>query len=153
VYWRNYDTKAYEAFDADQYKRLGNGIMMYKSRTYTHDCIPFKEKIDTENLHFITLNEVNTKFLTDGKSLIFWDNENEYGRYGRLDKNTPNAQSVLDNHIIKKADYNSNFTNLKVVNTDIIVDNDHIYYGYNGGISVIPIKELGFEVKIFSTEK
>jgi hypothetical protein len=56
------------------------------------------------------------------------------------------AMQVLGENIISGVD----FSTLKVITADILIDKEHIYNSNYDGIGIIPIKALQLDVKIFT---
>ena len=142
VFIFNFDTKEYEELDASQYRYFSDALRIYKNRVYGDDGLPVKEPIDAENLHCITHHDVKTNYLTDGKLLIYT------GRMGgfTMEGEGSNTMQVLGKRIISGVD----FSTLKVVTKDILIDKEYIYNGDSDGIGAIPIKALNLNVKIIT---
>lgn len=141
VFIFNFDTQEYEELDVSQYRYLSRTFKIYKNRLYGTDGYTVEESVDVENLHFITLRNVKTNYLTDGKSLIYTRSGSTRTR-GKDGK----TMQVLGEQIISGVD----FPTLKVVTADVLIDKNNIYNGKYDGIGVIPIKALGLDVKIFT---
>lgn len=139
----NYDTRAYEAIDITQYRYLAEDIWIYKERLYvTNSGLPAKETIETKNLDFLTLHDEPTNYLKNGNTLIYVGNLQESGS---LDKDGIKMQ-VMSNRIATEVDLPS----LKVISTDLLIDNNNIYKGDYTGIKVIPIAALKVDLKAFT---
>jgi len=142
VFIFNFDTKEYEELDASHYRYISNRFRIYKNRIYDYDGVPITNPIDAENLHFITHHGKRTNYMTDGKLLI-------YARAGVATvegEGSNKTRALLDKQIISGVD----FSTLKVITQDILIDNENIYNGNFDGIGIIPIKALKFNVKIFT---
>ena len=140
VFIFNFDTKEYEELDASQYRYVSRYFRIYKNRVYGSDDLPIKEPIDAENLHFITHHGKRTNYMTDGKLLIY-----KWGS-GITEGEGINKMQILgEQHAISGVD----FSTLKVITEDILIDKNNIYNG-DGGIGIIPIKALNLDVKIFT---
>ena len=147
VFFFNFDTKEYEELDASQYRHVSHEFRIYKNRLYGLDGLPVKEPIETENLRLIMHHDVKTNYLTDGKLLISVKTGYWGGTY--IQGKGSNAMRVLDTHIICGVD----FSTLKVVTADILIDKNNIYSStQDDGIQVIPIKSLHFKMRIFTEQ-
>jgi hypothetical protein len=139
----NFDTQEYEKLDLSQYRYLSENLWIYKNRLYMTDKgLPVKEAIETENLQFITHNNIKTNYLTNDKLLIYMGNITGYSTLGE----GGNTMEMLGNRIVSIVD----FLTLKVIGTNILTDKENIYIGNREGITVIPIKALGLDLKIFT---
>lgn len=139
----NFDTQEYEELDFIQYRYLSEHLWIYKNRLYTSERgLPTKETIDTDHLRFITHHNVKTNYLTNDKSLVYMGNKSGHSTLGE----GGNRMEVLGNRIISEVD----FSTLKVITADILTDHENIYIGDYSGITAVPIKALGLDIKIFT---
>ena len=106
---------------------------------------PIKEKIYIKNLKFITNNNAETGYMTDEVSLIY---------LGKVTGYTTEKINKRDQIVLNRSDTEQriipykNPSQLKVINSDILVDDNYIYNGTYKGINKIPIDSLGLDVKI-----
>jgi hypothetical protein len=142
VFWRNFDTKKYEELEADKYRPVGEFLTVYKNRVYSYDCMPVKEEIDGQSLRFLTQHDEKSNYVTDGKLLIY---VGEGGGYS-YDDSSGEAVAILGERLATGVD----FPTLKIITADILIDKSYIYSGNNSGITVIPINELGLDIRIFT---
>lgn len=141
----NFELKKYEELDITQYRYLSENLWIYKNRLYMYSSgigLPIKDLNDVKNLHFITQNNKNTNFMINNNSLVYM------GKFGGLSTlgEGVNRVQILGNRIISDVD----FSTLKVISTDVLRDDKNIYLGNYNGISVIPIKSLELDIKIFT---
>lgn len=141
----NFDTKSYEELNVTQYRYLSENLWIYKNRLYMYSSgigLPIKDLVDTEKLHFITHHNKKTNFMINNNSLIYMG---KFGGISTLGEGVNKVQ-ILGDRIISDVDSSS----LKVITTDILRDDENIYLGSFNGISVIPIKSLGLDIKVFT---
>ncbi len=143
----NYDTQKYEPVNLSEYRYLSKDLWIYKNRLYmTNLGLPTKEKIHTDNLDFIKINDKETNFLKDNESIIYIGNIEGHSLQGENGRSV----QVLGNRTYSKIDFQS----LTVISADILMDNKNLYVGdFMDGIRVIPYKQLGLKLKIFTQDQ
>lgn len=145
VFIFNFDIKEYEELDTKQYRYLSENFWIYKNRLYMYSSgigLPIKELMDTTNLHLIKHHNKKTNFLTNNNLLIYMG---KFGGISTLGEGVNKVQ-ILGNRIISDVDFSS----LEVITADVLKDHENIYIGNHNGISVIPIKSLGLNIKILT---
>jgi len=119
-------------------------IIVRNNRAY-YDYYPIKEKINIQKLKEVSYNDEKTNYFTDGEQLIYLGNITGFA----IDSSSGEEYVVFNREdgkgrIIPYADASK----LKVVNKDILVDENYIYSGNYEGITIIPINGIGLDVKI-----
>lgn len=145
VFIFNFDIKEYEELDTKQYRYLSENFWIYKNRLCMYSSgigLPIKELMDTTNLHLIKHHNKKTNFLTNNNLLIYMS---KFGGISTLGEGINKVQ-ILGNRIISDVDFSS----LEVITADVLKDHENIYIGNHNGISVIPIKSLGLNIKILT---
>lgn len=145
VFIFNFDIKEYEELDLTQYRYLSENFWIYKNRLYMYSSgigLPIKEIIETPKLDFITLHNKKTNFLSNNNSLVYLG---KFGGTSTLGEGVNKVQ-ILGNRITSGVDFSS----LKVFTADVLKDDENIYVGNHNGISIIPIKSLGLNIKFFT---
>ena len=119
--------------------RITSPFRIDENRVYSRGFLVY-EPIDAENLRFIYHHGQKTRFMTDGRSLIYTRfAHSTVRRNGRI-------MLSISEHIISDVD----FATLRVINYDVLMDKNNFYYGAYRGINVVPIDALGFDVRIFT---
>lgn len=145
LYIRNYETKKYEELDIKQYHYINFDMYVYKNRLYTFGSRPVKELVnDVNKLEFIKQNNgYNSNYITDGDCLIYAGEGSGY----TIDKSDGDERIIYGEkrNLIK---YDINIHNLIAINKDMLYDGKYIINHGMNGIEVIPIHELGLDIKI-----
>lgn len=141
----NFETKEYESLDINRYRFVGNELYVYKDILYSNNCSPVVERdeIDVDRLVPFYYEGKKTEYYTDGKVLLYHGNRTGY-------KSTGNEYSEIyyENRIVRNVD----FSTLKAISQDIMIDKDYIYNGSYEGVEVIPIKKLGLRIVMYTED-
>ena len=141
----NADTQRYEEIDVDQFRQVTTNFYIYKNRMYYTNSHPFETSIDIHKLSPLTHYGKATEFYSDGKYLFGGYNlghKETYEKSGQTwykFKNTP----------FEDVDWES----LQIVNRKILVDKNNIYKEEGSLMQIIPIKDLGLDVKVIKILK
>ena len=136
VFIYNYDTRQYELLDITQYRHLTQKTYIYKNRLYDSGILVASD-IELYSLEYIKSNFHQTYFLYNGKTLI---HKNMLTNF-REDKDHPGYLKFREPPM-----QNIDNKTLKIINKDMLVDENNIYYATHSEFVVIPMRELGLEV-------
>ena len=136
VFIYNYDTQQYELLDITQYRHQTQKTYIYKNRLY-NSGIPVSNDLNLGVLEYIKSNFHQTYFLWDGKTLIHTNMLTNF----REDKDNAGCLTFREPSV-----HNVDIKTLKVINKDMLVDENNIYYATHSEFVVIPMRELGIEV-------
>lgn len=143
VFIFNYDRKKYEELEPAKYRFLSADMYIYKERLHTHFA-PVEEDINTSALKFVATDGVKTNFFYDGKSLIHNGSE----RTGISYRGEGSKMRIL---LSESMAAGVDITTLRVVSKNMLIDKNNIYTIIAGGyLQTVPVKELGFSVKVFA---
>ena len=129
----NYDKRAYEEIDVNQFELHVKDFYTYKGRLY-YQNVPVENDLDGKKLQYLQKIWGPDQWLSDGKQLFHIYGIEETGK--DMDKKISFATVSV-----------ANIQQLKVVSEKLLVD-DVNFYQFNGReIEIIPIESLGVEVK------
>lgn len=136
----NATTEKYETIDVSQFRRITTNFYNYKERLYYDDAYLVITDFPVNNLKVIRLNGQQTEFYTDGEKLFSGYNLGHLEALGSEDNRQYKLTALYD-----AVDWPS----LQIINNTLMVDKNNIYQSDGGNLGkVIPIKELGIEVKV-----
>lgn len=137
----NVDKEKYEPIEVDKFRRITPYFYVYKNRTYYMDSYPFETDIDISSLYPIKHNGIETKFYTDGKLLLGGDHLGEKN----IEKRDGEIWYTFKEIPFQDVDWGS----LQVVRQSMLIDKNNIYMlEYNSAMRIIPIKDIGIDVKV-----
>jgi len=136
----NIEKGDYEPIEVEQFRRLTDNYYIYKNQMYYDNSRPVETELDLQKLHTIRLNGMDTEFYTDGTFLV--------GGYNlsKLTTEQKEGQEWLkfEKPLFRDVDWGS----LQVVNEKEMVDKNNIYQVESSLLQIIPIKDLGLNVKV-----
>lgn len=135
----NIEKEDYEPIEVEHFRRLTVHFHIYKNHLYNSRSLPVETELDLQKLQVIRLNEEPTEFYTDGTFLV--------GGYnlGKMTAIQKGKQEWLQfNNIFRDVDWES----LQIVSENVMVDKNNIYQTNSSLLEIIPIKDLGLDVKV-----
>jgi len=136
----NVEKDDYEPIEVEQFRRLTAYFHIYKNQMYGYNSQPVETELDIQKLQAICLNGRETEFFTDGTFLV--------GGYnlGRMKIEQKGEQEWLkfEEPLFRDVDWES----LQIVNENVMVDKNNIYQVEISLLKIIPVKDLGLDVKI-----
>ena len=136
----NIEKDGYEPIEVEHFRRLTTNYHIYKNQMYDSRSHPVETaELDIQKLQAIHLNGRATNFYTDGTFLIGGYN---LGRM-TIEKRGKQEWRKFEN-LFRDVDWES----LQVVSENVMVDKDNIYQVNSSLLEIIPIKDLGLDVRV-----
>jgi len=135
----NIEKEDYEPIEVEHFRRLTIHYHIYKNQMYDSDSQPVETELNLQKLQPICLNGRATEFYTDGTFLV--------GGYN-LGRMTIEKRGKQEWRKFEKLFRDVDWESLQVVNENVMVDKNNIYQVDQSILEIIPIKDLGLDVKI-----
>ena len=140
----NYALKKNEPFDDSQFLGITAKMYAYKGLVFFDD-IPLKEINGPHHFKLLISNGIKTNFLINDDMLI------AIGNIGGYQSEMINgSQKIVFEKMMKRG---IDASKLKVINENLLVDDNNFYSCNRGELSVIPIKKLGLDIKVLVEEQ
>jgi len=116
----------------------------YKGLVFFDD-IPLKEINGPHHFNLLMSNGIKTNFLINDDMLI------AIGNIGGYQSEMINgSQKIVFEKMMKRG---IDASKLKVINENLLVDDNNFYSCNRGELSVIPLKKLGLDIKVLVEEQ
>ena len=135
----NIEKEDYEPIEVEHFRRLTTNYHIYKNQLYDSRSQPVETELDLQKLQPIRLNGRATNFYTDGTFLV--------GGYN-LGKMTTEKRGKQEWRKFEKLFRDVDWESLQVVSEKMMVDKNNIYQVVQSTFEIIPIKDLGLDVKV-----
>ena len=134
----NIEKKGYEPIELEHFRRITSNYHIYKNQIYSSRSQPVETELDMQKLQAVRLNGRATNFYTDETFLVG-------SNLGRMTVEQRGKQEWLKSeNLFRDVDWES----LQVVSEKMMVDKNNIYQVVQSTFEIIPIKDLGLDVKV-----
>ena len=135
----NIEKEDYEPIEVEHFRRLTTNYHIYKNQMYDSRSQPVETELNLQKLQPIRLNGRATNFYTDGTFLV--------GGYN-LGKMAIEKRGKQEWRKFERLFRDVDWESLQVVSEKMMVDKNNIYQVVQSTFEIIPIKDLGLDVKV-----